>query len=75
MKMKFFILGPHNAGFPDYYDDVIDDDLQGQDKVIARINTLINGEGWSVGEFLIIRGEEYQYVPPTDKGQLVKLKG
>ncbi len=52
-------------------DDPILDDHNGEQAVIDRINELIE-DGYNSEEFVVIRGEAFKYVPPADKGSLVR---
>jgi len=65
--MKWFVISPINGL------TVIDDDSSGRQKVTDCVSEeLSRYKCYRAKDYLIFRGERHEYVPPSQKGNLVQ---
>lgn len=69
--MYWFLISPVNGlnSWPD--------DEKGKDKVIEQVAYEIayyKDQGYKPKDFLIFRGEQHAYFPPSSKTELIKLR-
>lgn len=65
--MKYFIISPDHDEVQEF-----DDTTEGEKDALEMVASL-SREGWGADEIIVIRGERFKFVPPSDNGQLVRV--